>query len=131
MNSLRELTDKTNCCEPALRVVLAGGTPTLDPEIVCATNDGGETIVKAVAMIDTVTGIPTLQDFSGGTLTGYTVIPCSETSQVIEGGVWCDGSVNIIPFYETETNGAASATIAFWFNPITNSVVTPSGTQTP
>jgi len=105
--------------------------PTFDPEIVCATNDGWETIIKAVALFDTTNGVPTLQDFSGATLTGYTVVPCVDSSQIVEWDIWCDGGVNVIPFYETETNGLPSATIAFWFNPLTNSVVTPSGTQTP
>lgn len=102
-----------------------------DVEVVCATNDGGETIIKAVAIINQSSGASTLTDFSGTVLTGYVVVPCSETSQVIEWEVWCDGWVNIIPFYETETNGTPSASIAFWFNPLTNSIVVPSWSQTP
>lgn len=104
-----------------------------DPEIVCMTNDGGETVVKWVVIFnyDWTTWTSTINNLDGSVATGYTVIPCATANQVEEWEVRCDGGVNIVPFYDVETDWAASANVAFWFNPVTNSVVTPSGNQTP
>lgn len=104
-----------------------------DPEIVCMTNDGGETIIKWVVIFsyDGTTWTSTINNLDGSVATGYTVIPCATSNRVEEWEVRCDGGINIIPFYDVETDWAASANVAFWFNPVTNSVVTPSGNQTP
>lgn len=104
-----------------------------DPEIVCMTNDGGETIVKWVVIFsyDWITRTSTVNNLDGSLATGYTVIPCATSNRVEEWEVRCDGGVNIVPFYDVETDWVASANVAFWFNPVTNSVVIPSGNQTP
>lgn len=104
-----------------------------DPEIVCMTNDGGETVVKWVVIFsyDWTTWTSTINNLDGTVATGYTVIPCATSNQVEEWEVRCDGGVNIVPFYDVETDWVASANVAFWFNPVTNSVVIPSGNQTP
>lgn len=102
-----------------------------DPEIVCATNDGGETIIKLIALIDGITGAVTLTDFSGVAVSGYTVVPCKTSQGVIVGDPWCWSGTTILPFFDVETDGSASATVAFWFNPVTNAVVVPDGSQVP
>lgn len=54
-------------------------TPSIDPEIVCLSNDGGVTIIKGVVEFDTST-IPTTKTiylFDGSLATGYEVIPCN------------------------------------------------------
>ena len=104
-----------------------------DPEIVCMTNDGGETVVKWVVIFsyDWTTWTSTINNLDGSLATGYTVIPCATANQVEEWEVRCDGGVNIVPFYDVETDWAASANVAFWFNPVANAIVVPSGNQTP
>lgn len=104
-----------------------------DPEIVCMTNDGGETVVKWVVIFsyDWTNWTSTVNNLDGSVATGYTVIPCATANQVEEWEVRCDGGINIVPFYDVETDWAASANVAFWFNPVTNSVVVPSGSQIP
>lgn len=104
-----------------------------DPEIVCMTNDNSETIIKWVVIFsyDWTTWTSTLNNLDGTLATWYTVIPCATNQWVIKWEIRCDNGTNIIPFYDTETDWTASATIAFWFNPLTNSVIIPSGTQTP
>ena len=102
-----------------------------DPEVVCMSNDSWETVIKWVAIFnyDGTAWTTELQFIWGWVATWYSVVECS-TSQVIEWEWRCDGWVTIVPFYETETDGAPSANVVFWFNPVTNSVVTPSWTQT-
>lgn len=103
-----------------------------DPEIVCMTNDWGETVIKWVVIFsyDWTNWTSTVNNLDGTVATWYTVIPCTTNQWVEEGEARCDAWNTIIPFYDVETDGVASATIAFWFNPLTNSVVVPSGTQT-
>ena len=103
-----------------------------DPEIVCMTNDGGETVVKWVVIFnyDGAVRTSTINNLDGTVATGYTVIPCSTANQVIEWEARCDAGAVIVPFYDVETDWTASANIAFWFNPVANAVVVPSGTQT-
>ncbi len=103
-----------------------------DPEIVCMTNDGGETVVKWVVIFnyDWTVWTSTINNLDGTVAAGYTVIPCSTTNQVIEWEARCDAGAVIVPFYDVETDWVASANVAFWFNPVANAVVVPSGTQT-
>ena len=105
---------------------------TLDPEFVCATNDGGETVIKLVAVYDKATNQTSLYNPGSGTVvTGYTVIPCNTSQGVIVGSPWCWAGTTILPFFDVETDGSASATVAFWFNPVANAVVVPDGSQVP
>jgi hypothetical protein len=51
----------------------------IDPEVVCLSNDGGVTIVKGVVEFDTST-VPTTKIiylFDGSLATGYTVVSCN------------------------------------------------------
>ncbi len=104
-----------------------------NPEIVCMSNDLWETIEKWVVIFsfDWATWTQWLYHLDWTLATWYTAIPCATNQQVEEWEVRCDWVVNIIPFYDTETDWVASATVAFWFNPVANAVVIPSWTQTP
>ena len=54
-------------------------TTTIDPEVVCLSNDGGVTIIKGIVEFDTST-VPTTKIiylFDGNLATGYEVVPCS------------------------------------------------------
>ena len=104
-----------------------------DPEIVCMTNDWGETVIKWVVIFsyDWTNWTSTVNNLDGSVATGYTVIPCATSNQVQKWEVRCDGGVNIVPFYDVETDWVASANAAFWLNPVTNAIVVPSGSQTP
>lgn len=53
--------------------------PTLDPEVVCLSNDGGVTIIKGVVEFDinTVPATKTIYLFDGTVATGYLVVPCN------------------------------------------------------
>ena len=54
-------------------------TSSVDPEVVCLSNDGGATIVKGIVEFDTST-IPSTKViylFDGSVATGYEVVPCN------------------------------------------------------
>lgn len=55
-------------------------TTSIDPEVVCLSNDGGATVVTGWEVFDTATNPPTSTLYIGGVaVTGYSVVPCSIT----------------------------------------------------
>ena len=62
----------------------------LDPEIVCLSNDGWVTSIKAIAVFDTSVVPPTttFYDFNGNVLSWYTVVKCDSVEYDIE--KWAD-----------------------------------------
>ena len=54
-------------------------TPSIDPEVVCLSNDGGTTVVKGIVEFDTNTtpATKTIYLFDGSLATGYTVVSCT------------------------------------------------------
>ena len=68
----------------------------IDPEIVCLSNDGGTTVVTGWEVFDTSTNPPTSTLYIGGVaVTGYTVVPCSPSikdreiiSVCVDGKTW-------------------------------------------
>lgn len=103
-----------------------------DPELVCISNDGWETVIKWVAIFsyDWANWTSTLNLLDGTLATWYSVVPC-HTWNVIKWEPFCSDWVTVYPFYEVETDGTASAHVAFWFNPLTDSVVTVNPAATP
>ena len=52
----------------------------IDPEVVCLSNDGGTTVVTGWEVFDTSTNPPTSTLYIGGVaVTGYTVVSCGNT----------------------------------------------------
>ena len=58
-------------------------TPSIDPEVVCLSNDGGTTVVQGIAEFDTSTvpSTKTLYLFDGTIAIGYSVVPCGKSMQ--------------------------------------------------
>ena len=55
-------------------------TPSIDPEVVCLSNDGGTTVVTGWEVFDTSTNPPTSTLYIGGVaVTGYSVVACGNT----------------------------------------------------
>lgn len=106
---------------------------TRDPELVCLTNDWWETITKWVIFFEYDWSVWTqrIELIWWALATWYSVIDCWTTASIEEWDVWCDNWINIIPFFEVETDGVATWTVAFWLDPISNAQVTPSWSQTP
>ena len=63
-------------------------TNSIDPEVVCVSNDWGLTSSKAVAVFNTSVNPPTVElyDFNNTLLTGYTVVKCTDAWYDIEKG---------------------------------------------
>lgn len=80
-----------------------------DPEIVCVSNDGGETIIQAYIdfNIQGDPSTPTLYDFNGNELSGYEVVSCDldDTDYEIHTRHLCndDGQWAILDLINTET----------------------------
>lgn len=91
-----ELCDWTIAQEKALPTKIVGVVYTkkcpwdssIDPEVVCVSNDWGLTVSKAVAVFDTSVNPPTVElyDFNNTLLTGYTVVKCDDAWYDIEKG---------------------------------------------
>jgi hypothetical protein len=103
--------------------------PTIDPEVVCASNDGGITTIQAFVVFDTSTPVPTtsLYDFSGTLLVGYTIIPCqSEVDYDYETQPICVTNLNwtrILVFDPTNTTPTLVGVI--WLDENNNVVAAP------
>lgn len=71
-------------------------TPSIDPKVVCLSNDGGATIVQGWEVFDTSVNPPTSKLYIGGAeVTGYTVVPCNSSikdreiiSVCVDGKTW-------------------------------------------
>lgn len=77
-------------------------TPSIDPEVVCLSNDGGVTIIKGVVEFDisTVPATKTIYLFDGSLATGYEVVPCDKPMQYdYEKEVICVDGLNYTKWY--------------------------------
>ena len=108
--------------------------PHKDPELVCITNDNGETVLKGVVLFtlnEDGTWTQSLEFIGGGVATGYDVLPnCGNDSQLIKGDIWCFNNTNVVPFYLVETNGTPSESISFWVDANTGNLIAVDGSQT-
>jgi hypothetical protein len=95
----------------------------LDPEPVCLSNDGGETVVTGWEVFDTSTDPPTSKLYVGGVeVSGYEVVPCNPGHQYdyehiekcVDGKTWTqwfvwdklyDGDPNIVSILWIDENG--------------------------
>lgn len=70
------------------RVEWACETNSIDPEVVCVSNDWGLTYIKAIAVFDISVNPPAVQlyDFNNTLLTWYTVVECNDAWYDIEKG---------------------------------------------
>ena len=71
-------------------------TPSIDPEVVCLSNDGGATVVTAIAVFDTSVNPPIATYYIDNVpVTGYVTVSCSSISKdreilqmCVDGKIW-------------------------------------------
>lgn len=78
-SSTQEVEVINDCTKP-IPVFFCEPDTKIDPEVVCLSNDGGSTIVTGWEVFDVSTNPPTSTLYIGGTVvTGYNVVPCSNS----------------------------------------------------
>lgn len=100
----------------------------IDPEIVCVSNDWWVTTMKAVAVFDTTVNPPvaTLYDFNNVALVGYTVVQCSEPVQydIEKGGDFCL-NWELITRYDIIDSSTQLVVGSYWVNALGVNQATP------